>query len=193
MCTCYLIQRHNFRDIEALPSGFKRLVEGTSGFDLSFGWHVVATDEKESDVHKDELPHRNFRRRCIRGISRNGTALCQHFRVGLDVRSKSNLYDVMNSIWGRSPDSFHEVLTSEQNFGRACSRCDFLVDFGTASSDDSPSRSTRELNSASSNRTSSTLHENSSPLNRARDMDRAMSGDPGNAEARTLFQRHTCG
>jgi hypothetical protein len=54
-----------------------------------------------------KLPDGNFRRRCIGGVSRNGAALCQHLRIGLDVRFESDLNDVMNSIGSQSPDSFH--------------------------------------------------------------------------------------
>ena len=51
----------------------------------------------------------------------------------------------------------------------------------------------RELNGASSDRTSTTLHENGLSLDRTRDMNRPMSRYAGNAETRTLFQRHAFG
>jgi hypothetical protein len=189
----YFSQGNDFRDFEPLPSHLKCLVETASGVDLCLGRHIVAADKEDSGVHKDKLPDRNFRFRHIRGVRCNGTALSQHLRIGLDICSESDLYNVMNSIGSRSPDAFHQAFTGEQNLVCSCSRSDFFVAFGAARSDYSPSRSVCELNSASSDRTSTTLHKNGLSLNRTRDMNSAMSGDAGNAETGTLFQRHACG
>jgi hypothetical protein len=50
-----------------------------------------------------------------------------------------------------------------------------------------------KLNGARPNCTRTALHENSSPLDRTRDMDCAMSSDSGNSQTGTLLQRNTFG
>src|SRR5713226_2454983 len=153
MSARYLSQGNNFGNVESPPSRLKCLIDVAGGFGLCLGWHIVAADKEDSGVHKDKLPDRNFRRRRIGGVSRYGTALCQHLRVSLDVRSESDFYDVMNSIGSRSPDSFHQFFASEQNLVCASSRCYLFLACGAAGSDYSPSRSVRELNSEGSDRT----------------------------------------
>src|SRR5260370_24313139 len=89
---------------EIIPTCLKCLIDVASGFDLCLGWHIVATDEEESGVHKYKLPDRSFRHRRISRVSRNGAALCQHCCIGLDVRSESHFDYVINSIGSQSPD-----------------------------------------------------------------------------------------
>jgi hypothetical protein len=152
MGACYSSQGHNFRDVESRPAGPKCLIDVASRFSLCVRWHIVATDEEDSGVHKHKLPDRNFRCWHIRGVSRNRTALCQHFRIGLDVRSESDLYDVMNSIGSQSPDSLHQIVARKQNLVCSGSRRDFFIAFGTARGDNSRSRLMRELDGTSSHR-----------------------------------------
>src|ERR1700751_345020 len=189
----YLSQGQNFRNVESLPPCLECLIDVASRFGLCVRWHIVAADEEDSGFHKHKLPDRNFRCRHIRGVSRYRTALCQHFRIGLDVRSESDLYDMMNSIGSHSPDSLHQIVARKQNLVCPRSRRDFFIAFGAARGDNSCSRLMRELDVTSSHRSRTALHQNGSPLNRTRDMNCAMSGDAGNAEASTLFERHTCG
>jgi hypothetical protein len=174
------------------PSRLKCLIGSASGFRLCLSWYIVAADEEDSGIHRDKLPDRSFRCRHIGGISRNGTTLRQYLRIGLDVRTESDFNDVVDSIGSQSPESFCQPFTSDENLVCPCSRRDFFVAFGAARSDYSRSCSMRELNSASPHSTSTPLHENGPPLDRTRDMNGAVSGDAGNAEAGTLFQGHTC-
>lgn len=159
-------------------------------FDLCFRWHIVAADKKESGVHENKLPDRSLRYWNIGGISRNGTTLCQHFRIRLNVRSESDLNDVMNAIGGQSPDLFRQLSSREQNLVRPCSQCDLLVAFGSACGDHSRSCAMSQLNRAGPDRTSPALHKNGSSPDRTRDMNSPMSRYPGNAETCTLLQRH---
>jgi hypothetical protein len=103
MGTCYLIQGQS-RRCRVPANSPQCLAESASGFDLCFGWHIVAADEEDSCVYKHKLPDRNFRCRRIGGIRRNGPALCQQLRISLDVRSESDFYDVMKSIEGKTEE-----------------------------------------------------------------------------------------
>src|ERR1700745_162322 len=98
MGACYLIQGYDLGNVESLPASLKCLVDVASRIDLCLGWHIVATDEEESGVHKYKLPDRSFWHRRVGSVSRDRAALCQQFRVSFDVRSESNLYEVMDSI-----------------------------------------------------------------------------------------------
>src|SRR5215469_18951118 len=111
MGACDLIQGYNLADVESLPSCLERLVDVASRLDLCLGWHIVAADEEESGVHKDKLPDRNLRHWGISGIGRDGTALRQHFRIGLDVGSKRDFHNVIDSIGSQSPNSFSQIST----------------------------------------------------------------------------------
>ena len=152
------IQGHDLGNVESLPTSLKRLVDVASRVDLRFGWHIIAAYEEESGVHKDKLPDRSFRHRRVGSVSRDGTSLRQHFRISLDVRPESDFHNVIDSIGNQSPDSFRQLITSEQNLVRPGSRSDFLVALGAARGDDSCSRLMRKLDSTSSDRTSATLH-----------------------------------
>src|ERR1700739_4676582 len=55
-----LVQGDNFGNIASLPPCLKRGIDVVSRFDLRLGWHIVATDEEESGVHKYKLPDRSF-------------------------------------------------------------------------------------------------------------------------------------
>src|SRR5215471_568914 len=110
MGVCDLIQWYNLADVESLPSCLKRLVNVASRLDLCLGWHIVAADEEEPGVHKDKLPDRNLRHWSIRGIGRDGTALCQHLSVHLNVGSESNFYDVIHTIGSQQPNLFHQFF-----------------------------------------------------------------------------------
>lgn len=107
MGACNLIQRDNLCDVESLPPSLKGLVDVASRFDLSFRWHIVATDEEESGVHKYKLPNRSLRRWRVGRIGRNGTTLPQNLSIRLDVRTESDFDDVMNSIRSQRPNSLH--------------------------------------------------------------------------------------
>src|SRR5579864_436186 len=189
MGACYLIERNDLGDVQPLPPRLKCPIDVASRVDLCLGWHIVATDEEESGVHKYKLPDRSFRHRRVGSVGRDGTSLRQHFRISLDVRPESDFHNVIDSIGNQSPDSFRQLITSEQNLIRPGSRSDFLVVLGAARGDDSCSRSMRQLNGASSDRTSTALHKNGLALDRTRDVNRPMSRYAGNAETRTLFQR----
>src|SRR6516225_5448475 len=76
---------------------------------------------------------------------------------------------------------------------RTRTRSDFLIAFRTAGGDDSRSRSMRELNGASSNRTRTALHQHRAPLERTRRTNSPMSGYAGNTETGALFHRHGFG
>lgn len=58
------------KDRESLPPDLKRLVDVASRFDLRARWHIVASDEEESGVHKYKLPNRSLRRRRFGRIGR---------------------------------------------------------------------------------------------------------------------------
>src|ERR1700739_4801754 len=103
------------------------MIDVASNFDLCIGWHIVAANEEESRVDKDKFPDRNLRHWGTHGIGCDGTGLRQHFGIALDVRSESDLHNVIDSIGSQSPNSFRQVSTSEQNFVCSCSCCAFLV------------------------------------------------------------------
>lgn len=88
----------------------------------------------------------------IGDVGRNGTSLCQHFRIGLDVRSERYFDDVLNAIGSQRPNSFRQVSSCQQNFVYSCSRCDLLVGFEAACGDHPRPWLMRQLNRASSNR-----------------------------------------
>src|SRR5579862_6589006 len=96
---------------------------------------------------------------------------------------------MMNSIWSYRPDSFCQLVTSEQDLVGSRTGCDLPVALGAACSDHSRSRLMRELNGTSADSARSTLHEDGLPLDRTCDVNRPMSRYAGNAETRTLFQR----
>src|SRR5215472_619483 len=158
MGVCNLIQGYDLGDVESLPSCLKSLVNIASRLDLCLGWHVVAAHEEQSGVYEDKLPHRSLRHWGIGSVGRNGTTLCQDFRIGLNVSSEGDLYDVVYSIGSQRPDSFSQVSTGQQNLVRPSPRCDLFVALGTAGGDHARSRLVRELNGTSADRTSTALH-----------------------------------
>jgi hypothetical protein len=162
--TCDLIQWQNLCNVESLPTRLKSFIDVVSRFDLCLGWHIVTAHEEESGVHEDKLPDWSLWQWDIGGISRDRTALCQHLRIGLDVSSKSDLYDVMNALWSYRPDSFYQLVASKQDLVGSRTGCDLLVSFGTARGDHSCSRLVRELNGTSADRARSTLHKNGVPI-----------------------------
>src|ERR1700739_4570841 len=176
MGVCDLIQRDNLCDVESLPTSLKCLVDVASRVDLCLRWHIVTADEEESGVHKYKLPDRSLRHRRVGSVSRNGTSLRQHFRVSLDVRPESDFHNVIDSIGNQSPDSFRQLITSEQNLVRPGPRSDSVVALGAARGDDSCSRLMRELNGTSANCASTALHKNGLALDRTRDVNCPMSG-----------------
>src|SRR5580700_509758 len=157
MSVCYLIQGGNLGNVEPLPSRLKRLIKGASGIDLCFSRNVITSDKEDSGVHKHKFPERNFRLRRIGGVSRDGTTLCQNRQIGVDVCGKRNLDYVMDSVGSQCPDSFHQVPAGQHNLVRSCSRCDFLITFSAATSNDSRSCLMGELYGTSSNCASTAL------------------------------------
>jgi hypothetical protein len=99
----------------------------------------------------------------------------------------------MDSVGSQCPYSFRQVSIRAQDLVCACLRCDLHVAFGASSGDNWRSRAMRQLNSGGSDRPSAALHQNGSSLDRARDINGAMSGYTGNAETGTLLQRHALG
>src|SRR5215472_8466888 len=75
MGACDLIERNDLGDVESLPASLKCPIDVASRLDLCLGWHIVAADEEESGVYKDELPNRSLRDWGICGIGRDGTTL----------------------------------------------------------------------------------------------------------------------
>jgi hypothetical protein len=61
---------------------------------------------------QNELPDRSLRHWGIRGVGCDGAALCQDFRIGLDIRSKSDFDDVMNSIGSQSSNTLSQAFPS---------------------------------------------------------------------------------
>src|SRR5215472_13011105 len=185
-----LIERNDLCDVRPLPPRLKCPVDVPSGFDLCLGRYIVAAYEEQSGVHKHKLPDWSLRHRRVHSVSRNRTSLRQQFCIGLDVRSKCDFHDVIDSVRSQSANSFSQALSGQHNFVCSCSRCDFLVAFGTASGDYSCSGLMRKLNSTSSYRTCTALHKNGLALDRTRDINRPMSRYSGYAKTCSLLQKH---
>ncbi len=97
MRSCDLIQRDDFGNVEPPPSRLKCLIDGESGIDLCLNRNIVAANEEESGIDKDEFPHRCLGRGRIGRVRCDGAALRENRRIGPNVRGKCHLDYVMNS------------------------------------------------------------------------------------------------
>src|SRR5580698_621599 len=116
MGACNLIQWDNLGDVHPLPSALKCLIDSASGFDLCVSRNIVAADEEEFGVHKNELRDWNLRRRSIGGASRNGTALRQN--LGVRLGSETSLIQVGGMP--ASSSAFSSTL-------RICCQCSCVI------------------------------------------------------------------
>jgi hypothetical protein len=57
-------------------------------------------DEKESGVHEDKLPDRDFRCRRVGPMSRDGTALRQYCRIGIRM-PRAPTFSLFFHLWSQ--------------------------------------------------------------------------------------------
>ena len=188
-----IVQREAFRNIKALPSRLKRLVEGTGRFQFWLSRNVIAANEKHPRVLKDKLPDGNLRVGRICGVGCHRTALRQRLYVGVDVRGKRNFDDVVDAVGRSCVDAFHQAVARQQDVVRPRTRRDLAIVLRAAGGDHPGSGPVCELHCTSSDRTCTALNQHGAPLDRTADVNSPMRSYAGNAETGTLFHRDAVG
>ena len=184
---CNVVQLEAFGNGKARPPRLQGAVDRAASFNLRLSRNVVTANEEEFRVHEDELPDSNLHHRGICGVGRNRPALPQQLNVSLDVRAECHFDDVIDAVGRLCANALHKRVVGEDDCIRARTRRDLLVAFRAATGNDSRARSMCELNRASSDRTSTALHQHGASFHRACLENCAMSGYAGDTETGPLL------
>src|SRR5215813_312865 len=184
-------ERYTFGDFEARPPRLKRCIQIPRRLGFGFRWEIVAPQKKQPDVLEHHLPEGDLRRGIIRGIARDRSPLLQQFDVSFDVGSERDLNNMVNGFWSKRSYAFHQLAVALHCIVSAGLHGLRLIRSGTHGTYYVRPRMTCEGHCAESHRASGPLHHHSASADGATDVDRAMSSDARNTQARPLFHRYS--